>query len=104
MRDRDPLLIDANDQPLSEQRIPDEWRVNYSTRDPRQLALDVIKAFDENHELKRQMRRDRDLLVAKLLDTRKHLWRSRVSMWAMGLIVSPILSALIMKLLHWVIQ
>ncbi len=101
---RDPLLIDANDQPLPEQRIPNEWREKYSNRDPRQLALDVIKAFDENHELKKKQRKDQDLLVGKLLETQKRLRRAKLTIWLMGLVISPIVSALIRKGLEWILR
>lgn len=35
--------------------IPENWVNNYLNREPRQLALDVMRAFDENWKLQRKL-------------------------------------------------
>jgi hypothetical protein len=35
--------------------IPEQWVERYLNREPRQLALDVMRAFDENWKLQRQL-------------------------------------------------
>ena len=101
---RDPLLIDANDQPLPDQRIPDHWRAKYLDRDVKKLPNDVIHAFDYIHELRKQRRKDKDVIIAELLSTRKRLRRANLKIWIMSLIVSPVIAELVHFAKNWLLQ
>ena len=87
---RDANLIDVN-----ERRIPDEWRQKYLQRPLRELPADVIKAFDRVW----QVEREKDQLRS---DMQQKLRRANLKIWVMGLIISPIVSEGVKKLLAWI--
>lgn len=87
---RDPLLIDEG-----EKRIPDEWRQRYLERPLKELPADVSKAFDRVWRVEREKDRLRS-------DMQHKLRRANLKIWLMGLIISPIVSELVKKLLHWI--
>jgi hypothetical protein len=101
---RDPKLIDFHQNPIPEQRIPDDWRAKYLDRDPQQLAYDVARAFDQQHELKKLQRKERDLLLSKYLETKKQLGKAKWMIWGMGLIVSPVISKIVTLILHYLFK
>jgi hypothetical protein len=86
----DPKLIDVADR-----RIPDEWRQKYLQRPLRELPADVTRAFDRVW----QVEREKDQLRA---DMQQKLRRATQKIWLMGLIISPIVSEVVKKLLHWI--
>jgi len=79
---RDPLLI-TNEDPIPEQRIPDRWKAKYMERSPHQLAVDVVRAFDQQHELRKLQRRDKDLIIGELVKTRRSLKWAKFQVWAL---------------------
>lgn len=87
---RDPLLIDEG-----EKRIPDEWRRRYEKRAIDKLPADVTKAFDRVW----QVEREKDLLRS---DMQRKLRRANWKIWIMGLVISPIASEGVKKLMHWI--
>jgi len=101
---RDPLLIVSDEQPVPEQRIPDEWRAKYLDRDISKLPTDVLHAFDDIHELRKQRRRDKDLIIAELIATRRRLKWAKRQIWIMSLLVSPILGAAAKALIDWLVK
>jgi hypothetical protein len=48
-------------------KLPEKWLVAYLERKPELLALDVMRAFDENAELKREALRFRHAVVMLVL-------------------------------------
>lgn len=58
-------------------RLPEKWLKNYLGRPRPQLAIDVIRVYDEKTALQRQ------------------LSRAKVTIWIMSLIVSPLIGELV---------
>lgn len=58
-------------------RLPEKWLKNYLGRPRPQLAIDVIRVYDEKTELQRQ------------------LARAKVTIWVMSLIVSPLIGEVV---------
>jgi hypothetical protein len=87
----DRLYIQPTEPPLPEQRLPDELKHKwYGDLGPKKLSLDVIRAFDDIHELRKQLRNK----SIELLETRRQLERANQKIWIMSLIVSPIIAAI----------
>ncbi len=73
---RDLKLIDP-----AQPRIPEEWRRQYQSRSPQQLAGDVTKLFDKNFMLERE----KDRICRELAEAQKDLLRERKwRRWLMG--------------------
>lgn len=91
---RDRARFGIKDVPLPEERLsPEKKEQWYGERNHKQLIQDLITAFDEQHEIRKQQRKDRDLLVSALIDTQTRLDRANLKIWIMSLIVSPIIAA-----------
>lgn len=91
---RDPLLM-LHEPQVPEQRLPDELKRKwYGNLPPEKLSCDVIRAFDDIHEMRKQARKDRDSLVTELIETRKKLEQANLKIWILSLIVSPIIAAI----------
>ncbi len=110
MRDRD--LIDINEQP-----IPETWLNSYRTkhhksfkekfshRSPDEFAADLIAAFDkaaDQYDRIQKLQKEKNLLFAEVSNTQKDLRKANRWIWLMGLVISPIVSELIKKALHWI--
>ena len=88
----DPKLID-----VSERRIPEEWRRKYMKRPLESLPADVTLAFDRVW----QVEREKDQLRS---DMQEKLRRANLKIWVMGLIISPIVSEGIKRLVEWIFR
>lgn len=104
---RDPLLIVTDDRPVPEKRLPDEAKLawygtpeNPVPRSFEKLQGDVIRAFDDLHELRRKAHKDKDLILSELIATRRQLDRANLKIWLLSLIVSPFLGWLVGQFLH----
>jgi hypothetical protein len=111
---RDLNLIDVN-----EQSIPEQWLSGYraqhhksfedkfSNRSPEQLAKDLINAFDkaaDQYDRIAKLQKEKNLLFAQVQGTKKDLRSATLKIWLMGLLVSPVVSELVKKVLHWIFR
>jgi hypothetical protein len=109
---RDPLLIDEG-----EKIVPDEWRSTYrrehrqsfltkfKKRTPDELSDDLIAAFDkfaETFDRISDLQKEKNLLLSETIETKRKLKLAKWQIWIMGLVVSPIVSEFVKKLLHWI--
>jgi|GEM_PF-6118567 len=98
---RDPLLIDFQDEPIPE-RPPigvtrHELEARYLNRDLKQLAADMLVAFDKQYKL----RKNQDTLQANLLETQAKLKTAKRTIWFLSLIVGPIVTMVLKKILGY---
>jgi len=74
-----PTLPPDYDNP---RKLPQAWLEGYLHRHPAQLAIDVIRAMDQNYQLKETVK-----------------WQKR-ALWIMGLVVSPLIGEVVKLVLH----
>jgi hypothetical protein len=79
-----PELIPPNyDNP---RKLPETWLKHYLSRDQSRLAVDLLRAFDENFKLQRRVRAQRLLI------------------WFLGLFVSPLIGEIVKLLFRMLVK
>jgi hypothetical protein len=67
-------------------KLPETWLKHYLARDNARLAVDLLRAFDENFKLQRRVRAQRLLL------------------WVLSLIVSPLIGEAVKLLFRMLVK
>jgi len=100
---KDPLLIDSWQTAITKEQRQQYAKVNEN--------WDPCKSLTEAHDRIRALTTANNQLVGRLIraqakvdKTEKRLKMAKWQIWLMGLVVSPIMSELAKKVLHWIFR